>query len=265
MAEGAAGLGVGVIALAGLFNNAVECFEFIQLGHSFGKNFQTSQLKLDNARLRLSRWGDSLGLNGDISDTKALQERFGSTQNVSQAEALLGQILELFAEAEGVSTKYKDRTATDDSGLAVYNPQTDFVPAMAALHHKMRQLSVERQNRTGLRQKARWALYEEKHFRRLIEDVTDLISGLVELFPASKALQQKLCETEACTLGANESLSVLREIAAEQDKFLEAALAKVAGNGRGSHSIVFSGDGNAGFQLGHNSGSISGFTFGKGS
>lgn len=54
MAE-AAGLAASVIALAGLFNNTVECFEFIQLGRNFGKNFQTSQLKLDNARLRLSR------------------------------------------------------------------------------------------------------------------------------------------------------------------------------------------------------------------
>lgn len=135
-------------------------------------------------------------------------------------------------KAQGVSTKYKNRTATEDSGLAVYNPQTDFVPAMAALHNKMRQLSVERQNRTSLRQKARWALYEEKHFRRLIEDVTELISGLVELFPASQALQQKLCETEAYTIGANESLPVLREIAAEQDKFLEAALAKFVGSAR---------------------------------
>lgn len=105
--------------------------------------------------------------------------------------------------------------------------------------------------------------YEEKHFRRLIEDVTELISGLVERFPASQALQQKLCETEAFTIGVNESLPVLGEIAAEQDKFLEAALAKVVGSARESHSIVFSGDNNAGFQLGHNSGSVSGFTFGK--
>lgn len=264
MAE-AGGLVVGVIALAGLFNNAVDCFEFIQLGQNFGKNFQTSQLKLDNARLRLSRWGNSLGLSNNVADTPALQAYFGSTQNIGQAEALLGQILDLFAEAEDVSRKYKNRAAAEDSRLATYDPQTDFVPPMAALHNKMRQLSAERQNRTGLRHKARWALYEEKHFRRLIGDLTDLTSSLVELFPRSQSLQQKLCETEASTLGTNESLAVLREIAAEQDKFLEAALAKVFGSARESHSTVFSGDKNAGFQLGHNSGSISGFTFGKGS
>jgi hypothetical protein len=54
MAE-AAGLVVGVVAFAGLFNNTVECLEFVQLGRVFGKDFQTSQLRLDNARPRLSR------------------------------------------------------------------------------------------------------------------------------------------------------------------------------------------------------------------
>ena len=68
MAE-AAGLVVGVVALAGLFNNTVECFEFVQLARTFGKNFQTSQLKLDNARLRLSRWGESLHLDEDVCNT----------------------------------------------------------------------------------------------------------------------------------------------------------------------------------------------------
>ena len=69
MAE-AAGLVVGVVALAGLFNNTVECFEFVQLGRTFEKDFQTSQLKLDSARLRLSRWGKSLDLDEDIRNSK---------------------------------------------------------------------------------------------------------------------------------------------------------------------------------------------------
>ena len=76
MAE-TAGLVVGVVALAGLFNTTVECFEFVQLGRNFGKDFQTSQLKLDNARLRLSRWGKSLGLVEDVRDLASLQGRFG--------------------------------------------------------------------------------------------------------------------------------------------------------------------------------------------
>jgi hypothetical protein len=264
MAE-AAGLVVGVVALAGLFNNTVECFEFVQLGRTFGTDFQTNQLKLDNARLRLSRWGKALGLNEHVRDTASLQGRFGSEANVKHAEALLGQIIELFAEAEGVSNRYKSRTQPQDDSLAVYNPQTDLEPAMAKLHDKMRQLAIERQSRSGVRQKAKWALYQEKQFRRLIEDITELVDSLVELFPATQQSQRELCDREVSAIGEGEGMSVLKEIAAAQDRLLKQAITKAAVGADRSHHIVFSGNGNTGLQLGYNSGTMSGFTFGKGS
>jgi hypothetical protein len=264
MAE-AAGLVVGVVALAGLFNNTVECFEFVQLGRTFGKDFQTSQLKLDNARLRLSRWGKSLHLDENIRDTASLQGPFGSESIVKHAEALLGQITELFADAEGVSSKYKNRMAPQDDSLMVYNPQTDLDPAIVKLHEKMRQLATERQNRSGLRQKAKWALYQQKQFHRLIEDITELVDSLVELFPATQQAQRDLCDTEVSAIGENEAISVLKEIAAAQDKLLEQAITKTTDSADRSHHIVFSGSGNTGLQLGYNSGTMSGFTFGKGS
>jgi hypothetical protein len=264
MAE-AAGLVVGVVALAGLFNNTVECFEFVQLGRTFGKSFQTSQLKLDNARLRLSRWGKSLDLDDDVRDTVSLQGRFGLAANVKHAEALLGQIIELFAEAEGVSNKYKSRAEPQGGDLLVYDPQTDLDPAMAKLHEKMRQLAIERQNRSGVRQKAKWALYQEKQFRRLIEDITELVNDLDDLFPATQQSRRDLCDIEVTTIREGEGMSALREIAADQDKLLEQAITKVTEIAGRSHHIVFSGSGNAGLQLGHNSGTMSGFSFGRGS
>jgi hypothetical protein len=260
MAE-TAGLVVGVVALAGLFNN-------VQLGRTFGKSFQTSQLKLDNARLRLSRWGKSLGLNEDIRDTASLQGRYGSEAAVKHAEALLGQIIDLFAEAEGASTKYKTRTPElQGPSLAAYNPKTDLDPAPATLHAKMRQLAIARQSRSGVRQKAKWALYQEKQFRRLIEDITELVDGLVALFPAAQLAQRELCDAEvaAIDVGGAEAMAVLREVAAAQDTLLEQAIVRAADGAGTSHHIVFSGSGNVGLQVGHNSGTMSGFTFGKGS
>ena len=161
-------------------------------------------------------------------------------------------------------TKYKNRTKANDSSLATYNPQNDLDPAATDLHYKMHRLSIERQNGTGLRQKAKWALYEEKQFRRLIENVRELVNGLVELFPATQELQRRLCNVEVSMIGINEGTPALREITAEQDKLLEDAILKVANDKGGFHNIVFSGSNNTGFQLGHNSGTISGIMFGKG-
>ena len=69
----------------------------------------------------------------------------------------------------------------------------------------------------------KWALYEEKHFKRLIEDIIDLVSALPEVFPAVKQEQLKLCEIEVSEIGL-ETLSALMDIVQAQDKNLEAAI-----------------------------------------
>jgi hypothetical protein len=258
MAE-TAGLVVGIVALAGLFNNAVECFDFVQLGRSFGKDFQTSQLKLDNARLRLSRWGKSLRLDDKIEHTASLHRYFDSESTIKHAEALLGQIIELFADAEGVSNKYKSRT---NGSSATFDSQCDLDPGLTTLHQKMRQLALNRQNRAGMRQKARWALYQEKHFRRLIEDITELVNDLEKLFPATQQIQRELADAEVLTIGDGASIAILKEIAAEQDTMLEQAIIKAAEHAGGTtYNIAFSGSGNTGLQVGHSTGTI---MFGRG-
>ena len=204
-------------------------------------------------------------MDEDIRGIASLQGHFGSESTVRHAEALLGQIIELFGDAEGVSNTHKNRTGLQDGRLAVYNPQTDLDPTSAKLHDKIRQLALDRQSWTGVRQKAKWALYQQKQFRRLIEDVTELVDSLVELFPAAQQAQCELCDTEVSAIGANEGISMLREIAAAQDTFLEQAITKSADGAARSHHIVFSGRGNTGFQLGRNSGNMSGFTFGQSS
>jgi hypothetical protein len=219
----AGGLAVGIVALTGLFNNAVDCFEYVQLGRSFGTNFQTSLLKLDNARLRLSRWGQAVGLSGELEDVRSLQEATVQKEDISKAERVLGQILELFADAEGISAKYKRSVQLDDASLAILDVHADMDAVGQSLHNKMRKLCIKRQNRTPLRQKVKWALYEEKHFKRLIEDIIDLVSALPEVFPAVKQEQLKLCEIEVSEI-ALETLSALMDIAQTQDKDLEAAI-----------------------------------------
>ncbi|CAN9445266.1 unnamed protein product [Alternaria alternata] len=104
---------------------------------------------------------------------------------------------------------------------------------MAKVHEKMRQLAIERQNRSGVRQKARWALYQEKQFRRLIEDITELVNDLDNLFPATQQSQRDLCDIEVSTMGEGQDISVLREIAAAQDKLLEQAITKAAESAAG--------------------------------
>lgn len=54
-----------------------------------------------------------------MKDVRSLQSAFGYERDVTKVEQLIGQILELLADAEGVSRKYGTRTKPDDESLAV--------------------------------------------------------------------------------------------------------------------------------------------------
>ena len=198
-----ASFAASILALAGLFNDVIDCFEYVQLGRNCGKDFQTCLLKLDDARLRLSRWGESAGLGGDLSNTQALQRTLGSEHNIEQATSRLKQIFQLFNEAERVSNQFKARAKAANTSSAVYEA-SDLEPIATGFDQWMYTLVSKRQtkcqNHIPLRKKSKWAFYEEKHLQKLIIDVTDLVGGLTELFPATEASQRALCETDASEL-----------------------------------------------------------------
>ncbi|EEQ27527.1 hypothetical protein McanMca71_000041 [Microsporum canis] len=275
MAE-AVGLAVGIIGLAGLFNNAVQCFEYVQLARSFGRDFQSSQLKLDSAQLRLSRWGKSLrldtqqlddtqntisfpGSTEDAERAKSLLDQIsfpGSIKDIERAKYLLSHILELFEDAETLSSKFKDKQSLDDGSTATFDPETDLKSTVGALHRTMRKLATGRQNKANLKQKAKRALYAEKTLRRLVEDITEHVDDLTDLFPATLPRQKRLCEAEASEIGKHsEAVEDLKKIVAQQDKLLHAALEKSNNIPQAGMHIVFSGANNKGFQAGQNFGS----------
>lgn len=258
-----AGLAVGALAIAGLFNNAVDCFEYIQIGRNFGQGYQTSLLKLDAARLRLSRWGQAVDISGELKDTQSLSQALESAQEVDKAEQILGQILDLFADAEGISTEFKKRAGRSEQELLVHDTQMDLEPAALTLHNKMRDLSIKRQNQTSLRQKAKWALYQEKHFKKLIENITSLVNDLIELFPAAQASQKKLCTAEVAEMSAKGNLPMLGKVVKSQDKLLEEAIVEAMKQmSPAAPNVTFSGSHNSGFQLANNTGTISGLRWG---
>jgi hypothetical protein len=91
-------LAVGVVGLAGLFNNAVDNYGYIRLGQHYARDFETNQTKLVLSRLQLSRWGAALGLDAYPNQARSLPALSVSPHEVQQAEAALRQITDLPAE-----------------------------------------------------------------------------------------------------------------------------------------------------------------------
>ena len=81
------------------------------------------------------------------------------------------------------------------------------------LHDQMQNLAKTRQKRSTLSQKISWALYRKRDIERLIEDLTDLVSGLVDLVPAER--QRELCSSELTTMSADQELKTLDDILSE--------------------------------------------------
>lgn len=220
------GLGVGIAGLAGVFTACVDCFEYIQLGRKFGHDYGKCLLRLDAAKVRMTRWGASVGIGAPM---QLLNQTTIPEKELELAKGLLEQILESFGDAERVSERYKKHVTVKKSGLddlALYDANSDLDPEYRTLHLTLSQLALERQKKTSLLKKTTWALYEKKKFDVMIDDITGFVGDLVDLFPAAVGNQELLCKTEVSAVKESQDLMLLKAVACEDDKLLEEAVNK---------------------------------------
>ncbi|KAI3391992.1 hypothetical protein diail_6368 [Diaporthe ilicicola] len=202
---------------AGALGQVLECFEYVYVARNFGDDYQIYQLRLDNARLRLSRWGSSVDL------------RSAPKQERDHAEKALRQICGLFERTEKLSDEFakKNHIPQETTGEHRQSENNGLEQIRKTLHEKMRDLSLkrERQPSKSYVKKTKWAIYSKEHMEALIGNLTTLTTELVELFPNAKEEQKRLCDIEM--LGFLDSIVVLREAVREQDSVLSEALKKV--------------------------------------
>jgi len=182
-------------------------------------SFLLRELKLDVARLRLTRWGQAVGLGPILDKATSLQSTTLAVENISVAERVLGQILALFKDAQDSKRFPQDASIGESLDSADGSDR-----ALTSLHQKMRALAIRRQGKAGLREKTKWALHRGKHFSRLIEVIRDLITDLEGLLPAVDV--QRLCEVDISELDQAE-LPLLQEISATEDNLLSETIKDV--------------------------------------
>ena len=56
------GIVTGAVGIAATFTACVDCFEYVQLGRYFGRDYQTNLLTLNCTRIRLTRWGQAVDI-----------------------------------------------------------------------------------------------------------------------------------------------------------------------------------------------------------
>ena len=238
------GLGIGIAGLAGAFTACIDCFEYIRFGRQFGQDYGKCLLKLDAARLRMTRWGAAVGLD---LEPRRNSQIFASEQKTRVIRSLLEQIHEIFEDAERISERFKKHASIQNAShdeFLISNVTSDIDSAYQRLHLTMRELALKRQKETSLKKKATWALYQKKRFEGMIADVTGLINELVDSFPAAQDDQRALCQNEVSAIQKPQDLVLLNNIAGKDDQVLSAEITKELDN-RGHHVTDWKADGSS--------------------
>ena len=130
------GIATGAVGIAAAFTACVDCFGYVQLGRHFRRDFQTNALALNYARLRLTRWGQAVNIYDDPK-----LDRPDATP-AQAAKDTLHHILQLFADTEKISRKYKLNANAGDDLSTLSTDGMD--PAVMALTNKIKELAIRR-------------------------------------------------------------------------------------------------------------------------
>jgi len=222
-------------AVSGTFTSIVQCLEYVELGRNFGKDFNKSQVKLEALKLRLSRWGTSVGILVNSSSVQ-IPSLSTSAQEVEQVEELLAVILDDIQTVQHKSSRYAGLPSSrqgDKQALKVFDVN-DLDPMHALVVQKAAATFKKRVRQVGWGKKTKWAVFEKKQFDSLLSDISENTSNLEQLFPASRKAQMQLSSIEVEEIrGADagdgeQTLAVLGEAIGRDsehgDKFLEQAI-----------------------------------------
>lgn len=173
----------GALSVAALFNNCVQCFEYIQSGRKFGDDFERYLLRVDSARLRLERWGKGAGINQD--------PRFETDKNETADDLslhvykVLGQVMLLFEKLHDSSRRFEVGAKDRRGGPAKASTSRSLGADGARIDAE--ESIRQRQKRTSIGMKTRWALYEKKNFDKLSQDLSGFLDDLERILPASSS------------------------------------------------------------------------------
>lgn len=219
-------LGVSIMALVGLFDNALYCFKHVKVAKSFGSDYQTYVLRFQNLRLRFSRWGVAVGLGKPSTAIRQPRTSALSESEVKQAEELVGHIIRLFSDTEEFAGKH----AGKQRDLVALNEDVDGLGDAGKLCQKMRNICIRRQRNSSAATKAKWSLFSKDKFVELVGNIQLLIDDLVDLFPAESrvSMEENLCEQEVRELRNEKAMPTLHTLALTQDVRLAEAITKLA-------------------------------------
>jgi hypothetical protein len=224
-----AGLAIGSLALTALFETCMTCFDYIDTGRQYGKDYQRFAISMRSLELRMSRWWDVARLQAGTARMSKDAE--------SQIKDLLGEITSDLQDAQERAQKYSNPTIADDGSVGLENLAERF----------QRQANL-RQRRAPLGRVVKWALRDQTKCKRLIKSIKNAVEELEGVLPqtardsqlthraavedAQQLVQPAEVEEPAAEANATPDIEILHD-AADNDPVLQQVLEIVARNASG--------------------------------
>ena len=181
------------IAVATLFTTCIECFEYFKAAKGFEQHFEVLLVKLEYQQERLLVWGDLAGIG---NDNQHIVGPISESQHKCQVltERCLDRIHHLLKDSETLKTKY---------GLRAYTATSDTAPHSGISSNALKRFRLRIGSRSqgpSVLDKTRWAIHDETRFQKLVEDIRDLIDGLIVSVPVSSELQEQRVQDDIASM-----------------------------------------------------------------
>ena len=193
MAE-AAGLAIGVVALAGSLRDCVELFSYFSAARSFSKDFEVLATKFDLEKTLLLQWADRVNLlehqveYDDDRRMDVLKYDYDARLDVPGTQKAVGQILAsiklLLSSGADLKQRYGLKKVSNDQVVGLETPVSAFRMSSFIDHFKQLEirLNLERDDVSAV-SKLRWVVHDKDKFDRLIAELSYFVSKLQLMIP----------------------------------------------------------------------------------
>ncbi|KAK4215151.1 putative heterokaryon incompatibility protein [Rhypophila decipiens] len=224
-----AGLVIGTISLATLFESVITSLERIHIGKNFGENYESYALQLEVLKLRLNRWRDAVN--------KLIEEGGQGSTAVKQANGELAKrhlklIDDLLQKEQRLSKRYiKPRLSRDidtaDDGASLHDQHwlLRTIRLISQRHQRSKANTTSttamssstpssgRKGKDPISKQVSWAMSGEDRFKDLTTRISTHMTDLEQIVPTDEMQGQlvRLKEEDAmevCTQAEADSKGV---------------------------------------------------------
>ncbi|KAI6089768.1 prion-inhibition and propagation-domain-containing protein [Hypoxylon rubiginosum] len=227
-------------AVCNLWCCATDCFKLIQLAREFESQFTTYQMKLDIVQLRLSRWGEAIGVTGFHGETQKAHHQDDPTVGSKVNRDLLRGAEEILERMQAQVKTAQDeaqamKPSLPPSSDKVLDPELNISSTdLKNIRKRFHDCVCKRKGQLKTAKNSlKWAFYKRHNFESFIATISKLVAELEDLLPQDdkegklRKLSQQECEGFDQADFSKDNLAKLILIAEGCDPWLKATIKEI--------------------------------------